>query len=126
MLVLQCVLFSQSTPASSSGTAKVYFIRKSGFYAGLVRSRLFIDSVRVCKYGTRKFSVHDLPAGKHTVDATSKNKSNKTLEINLEAGKTYYFRIRSKYIKYGNPFYIEPISEEKANQLLKRVKPACK
>jgi len=84
-----------SAMLAQAQTAKIIFIRNTGYNWGGA-FRVFIDDKAVCKIQNKRFSIHQVPVGQHTVSAqitsTSPNKKTKeeALTITVEDGKEYY------------------------------------
>ena len=116
------VYFLTFTSASAQESAKVYFIRSTGFQGSAVAFTAFIDQQLVCKLNNKKYSVHDVRPGEHVFTVQFAGKSAKEraepIKINVEAGKTYYVQMvfQTGYLK--NNLYCQEVTESSAKTVL--------
>ena len=103
-------------------TAKVYFLRSTGFVGSAAGFTAFIDDQLVCKLNNKRYSVHEVLPGKHkfTVQFAGK-KSKKRAEpiyIEMEAGKTYYVQMlfQTGFIK--NNLYCQEVTKSSADAVM--------
>lgn len=132
-------LFAQEqSPVSNSGgqaagekakgteTAKVYFMRSTGFSGSAQGFTVFIDDKIVCKLNNKRYSLHDIAPGTHQFSVQFAGKSAKgkaeRIEINVEAGKTYYIQLifQTGFIK--NNLYCQEVTESSAKTMLGSLK----
>lgn len=111
--------------SAKPATAKVYFIRETGFVGSLINFRAKINDSVVCKMSNKRYSIHEIAPGTHTFYLTTwdmpKNKKN-GLELEVEAGKTYYLRMVIKQRFFENVMYYQEITENSAAPLLEKCK----
>ena len=114
MLVAFCLTlflnsFVSAQNIGSNGT--IYFIGKISVHEpnksltqnlledALSKVNIFIDTSLVCKLGEQKYSVHDVPVGKHGFSAQSSGKKTRKhtqeIFINVEAGSNYYLQLNA-------------------------------
>jgi hypothetical protein len=114
--------FISFTSVKAQETAKVYFIRSTGFQGSAVAFTAFIDQQLVCKLNNKKYSIHELTTGEHvfTVQFAGKTAKEKAepIKINVEAGKTYYIQMvfQTGYLK--NNLYCQEVTESSAKTVL--------
>lgn len=75
-------------------TGKIYFLRSTGFQGSAVAFKTFIDGEFVCKLNNKKYSIHEVPSGKHECSVqfggkVSKDKAEKFV-IQVEPDKITY------------------------------------
>ena len=110
----------------STNTAKVYFLRSTGFAGSAAGFTAFIDDTLVCKLNNKRFSVHEVPAGKHkfTVQFAGK-KSKKRAEpiyIEMEAGNTYYVQMVFQTGIIKNNLYCQEVTKSSADAVMPDLK----
>jgi hypothetical protein len=96
--ILLITFLSIATLSIAQETAKVSIARKKLYtgYGGPIK--VFMDEKLICRINNNAFSVHDVPPGKHKFSVQwdgkkSKEKaSEKSIEIEMEAGKEYYIK----------------------------------
>lgn len=114
--------FLNFSPASAQESAKVYFIRSTGFQGSAVAFTAFIDQQLVCKLNNKKYSVHDVTPGEHvfTVQFAGKSAKEKAepIKINVEAGKTYYVQMVFQTGYFKNNLYCQEVTESSAKTVL--------
>ncbi len=114
--------FVSFSAAKAQESAKVYFIRSTGFQGSAVAFTAFIDQQLVCKLNNKKYSIHELTPGEHvfTVQFAGKTAKEKAepIKINVEAGKTYYVQMvfQTGYLK--NNLYCQEVTESSAKTVL--------
>jgi hypothetical protein len=132
--------YSQDTTVQDT-TAKVYFIRSTGYrYSGDAFSA-FIDKQFVCELNNDKFSIYQLEPGEHSFDVQdtgrqpTESKSfitpfslsiygkkakekEKPLTINVEAGKTYYIQTISHFGTFHWLLFCQEMTENSAKTIL--------
>lgn len=116
------VCFVSFSSASAQESAKVYFIRSTGFQGSAVAFTAFIDQQLVCKLNNKKYSVHDVTPGEHvfTVQFAGKSAKEKAepIKINVEAGKTYYVQMVFQTGYFKNNLYCQEVTESSAKTVL--------
>src|SRR5688500_17807595 len=82
-----------TTKQKTTGT--VYFMRATNYALAVKTFSAFIDDELACRLDDHRYSTHELNPGKHVFSVQAggtKNRQKKQqLELNIEAGKTYYF-----------------------------------
>jgi len=105
------------TPAE--GKALVYILRPTGFGA-LIRMGVDCDSVHIGSTKAENYIYAMLDPGVHTLVSKAENKS--SLEVTLEAGKTYYIK---QQVKMGFAFAetgLKLVDEQEGQKYLKKCK----
>gem|GEM_PF-1283579 len=105
------------TPAE--GKALVYVLRPTGFGA-LIRMNLECDSVHIGSTKAENYVYAMLDPGTHTLVSKAENHS--SLEVTLEAGKTYYVK---QQVKMGFAFAetgLKLVDEQEGQKYLKKCK----
>lgn len=84
--------FTESTPKAE--TATIYVYRVGQFSAAGANWAVFADGEKICKLSNNKFIKHEVKPGKHLYSAKVGGvgllKKETELEIEAEAGKSYY------------------------------------
>jgi len=115
--------FSEASSAQDNSvmeTGKIYFLRSTGFAGSAQAFKTFIDGEFVCKLNNKKYSIHEVPVGKHRCSVqfggkTSKEDAEK-FEVNVEAGKITYVQIVFETGLWINNVYCEEVTENTAKQ----------
>ncbi len=113
---------------------KIYFIGKISIHEpnksltenlledALSRVNIFIDTSLVCKLGEQKYSVHDVPVGKHGFSAQSSGKKTRKhtqeIFINVEAGSNYYLQLNAN----GRDIFFVKVSEDFGQKIIATMK----
>lgn len=106
-------------------TAKVYFLRSTGYKGSAVSFKVAIDDDVVCKLNNNRYSVHDVKVGEHvfTVQLNMKEnaKTMRPLTLDIVEGKTYYVELIyiTKFTKVE--YYCNIIPEADAQALMKKM-----
>lgn len=83
--------------ASSAGTAKVYFLRSTGFGGSANPFTLFVNTKFVSMLSNKRYVLQELPAGEHFFASQVDGKTLKERTVShsyiLEPGKTYYLKV---------------------------------
>jgi len=120
--ILVSCLFSAFKPQE---TGQVYFIRSTNSVGSLVAYKVYIDDELVCNLKNKRYSVHNIAAGEHTVSVSNTGLSNhsksRPLKIKVEAGKSNYLVVVN-----GSEVYLQETVESSAQELLKRVAATAK
>lgn len=112
--------------ASVAETGKIYFLRSTGFQGSAVAFKTFIDGEFVCKLNNKKYSIHEVPAGKHECSVqfggkVSKEKAEKFV-IDVQPGKTVYVQIVFESGMLINNVYCEEVTENTATSKMQNMK----
>ncbi|MES2239142.1 MAG: DUF2846 domain-containing protein [Bacteroidota bacterium] len=112
--------FVKAQDKESSETGKIYFLRSTGFQGSAVAFKTFIDGEFVCKLNNKKYSIHEVPVGKHECSVqfggkTSKEKAEK-FEVQVEAGKITYVQLVFETGVFINNIYCEEVTENTAKK----------
>ncbi len=127
LMILFCSpAFSQDTTGTAK-SAKIYFIRNTGYNGSALIFHCFVDTQLVCNLKNKKFSVHNINEGTHsfTVRAYSKTLGTKdnSISITAQAGKTYYIKLLPvKAYTFPGSINLLEISESTASPTLKSTK----
>lgn len=109
-------LISHSLVAFTQDTGNIYFARKKMYTGTSGELKMFIDGKAVCKVGNNKYSIHAVIPGKHVVSVQfggteAKEKAMKEgVEIQVEAGKSYYLKAALERQGMINNVYLEEIT----------------
>jgi hypothetical protein len=119
-LSFNTVMKAQDVQAKETG--KIYFLRSTGFQGSAVAFKIFIDGEFVCKLNNKKYSIHEVPVGKHECSVQfggkkSKEKAEK-FEVLVEAGKITYVQLVFETGAFVNNIYCEEVT---ANTALKKM-----
>jgi hypothetical protein len=116
--------------SQDSLSAKVYFIRRTGFNSFAQTYDVFIDRRRVCTLDNDRFSIYNLGEGQHEFDVKETNDhltvTYAPTVMNVEKGKIYYLELN-----FGegalSQIQFASISEKKAKKQIKNCQkdPQC-
>lgn len=94
-VVLTCISLHAHAQADTS--AKIYFIRSTGYNGLAVNFHCFIDSQLVCNIKNKKYSIHQVPAGKHSfivrVHDKKRTSDKEAITIDVQPNQTYYIKL---------------------------------
>jgi hypothetical protein len=112
--------FATAQDKENVETGKIYFLRSTGFQGSAVAFKTFIDGEFVCKLNNKKYSIHEVPVGKHECSVqfggkTSKEKAEK-FEVQVEAGKITYVQLVFETGVFINNIYCEEVTENTAKK----------
>lgn len=104
-------------------TGKIYFLRSTGFAGSAAAFKTFIDGEFVCKLNNKKYSIHEVPLGKHECSVQfggkkSKDKAEK-FEVIVEAGKITYVQLVFEMGAFISNIYCEEVTENTAVKKMK-------
>lgn len=92
LLLLTAASFTKTNPPAE--TATIYVYRVGQFGAAAANWAVFADGEKICKLSNNKFIKHEVQPGKHIytakVGGVGLLKKETELEIEAEAGKSYY------------------------------------
>ncbi len=121
-------LYAQAISDSNSNSqnAKVYFLRSTGFQGSAQGFTTFIDDKVVCKLNNKRYSLHEVPSGTHnfSVQFAGKNSKEKAerVEIEMEAGKTYYIQLIFQTGLLKNNLYCQEVTKSSAKTMMDKLK----
>jgi hypothetical protein len=109
-----------------SQNGKVYFMRSTGFQGSAQGFTTFIDDKIVCKLNNKRYSIHEVTPGVHQFSVQFAGKSSKEkaerIEIEIEAGKTYYIQLIMQTGVIKNNLYCQEVTKSSANSILEKLK----
>lgn len=121
LLVLTTTLKAQD----STQTAKIYFVRSTGYTGSLLTFHCFIDGTLACKLRNKQYSVHQVTAGKHSLDVTAYSKDlpneKQSVSVDAVAGQSYYIKIYPGK-SFNNKMKILAVSETTIRPVLAKCK----
>ena len=111
----------------------VYFIRGKGHAGSATAFSALIDGKRVCKLNNRRYSRHEVAPGAHEFSAQFGGKTGKKkaelIQIDIEAGKTYYVQMVMQASFWVNDVRAQEITRNSALHLLEddeiKLDPKC-
>ena len=81
---------------SFAQTGQICFIRSTGTTGSAVNMSVYIDDSLACKLKNKSYSLHDVPAGEHTVSAISGGLASKRkmpFKVTVADGKISYINV---------------------------------
>lgn len=115
-----------STDAAQSGSAKIVFMRSTGYNGSLAAFTTFIDDNLVCRLNNKRFSTHTVQPGEHNFSVQFAGKDSKVkaerITIKTEAGKTYYIQLIFQPGAFVNNLFCQEVTENSAKLLLPKMK----
>lgn len=114
------ILLGFSFSMSGQETGKIYFLRSTGFAGSATSFKTFIDGEFVCKLNNKRYSMHEVPVGKHECSVQfggkkSKEKAEK-FEVQVEPGKITYVQLVFEMGAFINNIYCEEVTENTAKK----------
>lgn len=107
-------------------TGKIYFLRSTGFAGSAQAFKTFIDGEFVCKLNNKKYSIHEVPVGKHKCSVQFGGKTSKEgaekFEVQVEAGKITYVQLVFETGMWVNNVYCEEVTENTAKNKMEKMK----
>ncbi len=126
ILFVFSLFLASSSQYGHNQNGKVYFIRSEGLQAPAAAFNLFIDQKMIGKLNNKRFSMHDVNAGKHVFSTrfVGKKPSEKAekIEMQIEEGKTYYVQVEFKHGLFKNKLHFKEMQEEDAKKMLSGLK----
>ena len=115
--------FAKAQDKEKVETGKIFFLRSTGFQGSAVAFKTFIDGEFVCKLNNKKYSIHEVPVGKHECSVQfggkkSKEKAEK-FEVQVEAGKITYVQLVFETGLLINNIYCEEVTKNTAIKKMK-------
>lgn len=107
-------------------TGKIYFLRSTGFSGSGSAFKMFIDGKFVCKLNNKKYSIHEVVAGKHNCFVKGgKKKSGENaekFEVQVEAGKITYVQLIYELGFFKSyRLYCEKVAEDLAKKKIEQM-----
>lgn len=128
VILLVLLSFSSVTKAQNTEkaeTGKIYFLRSTGFAGSAQAFKTFIDEKFVCKLNNKKYSIHEVPVGKHKCSVQFGGKESKEgaekFEVEVEPGKITYIELVFETGLWVNNIYCEEITENSAKQKMAKM-----
>lgn len=122
-LTLAFALVALASAAMAQEKAKIYFIRSTGYQGSAGKFKCFIDQKIVCKLNNKRFSIHEVEAGKRQVNVqfggTQYKGNDEAVFIDVEAGKSYYVQMTLKSGFLKNNLLCQEITENSAKVMMK-------
>ncbi|HTG67027.1 MAG TPA: DUF2846 domain-containing protein [Flavobacterium sp.] len=120
LITLIATSFITAQEKENLQTGKIYFLRSTGFQGSAVAFKTFIDGEFVCKLNNKKYSIHEVPVGKHECSVQfggkkSKEKAEK-FEVQVEPGKITYVQLVFETGVFINNIYCEEVTENTAKK----------
>ncbi len=130
IVLLLIITFSFSLSVNSQELknkeiGKICFLRSTGLRGAAVSLKTFIDGSLYCKLNNKKYSIHEVPIGKHDIFVQLKGlkllKNTQKLEIQVLEGKITYvqFFLEDEFLSYK--FHSREISDVKAKDILNTI-----
>lgn len=111
---------------SAQETGTLYFMRKTGFSGTASAFSAFIDGELVCRLNNKRFSVHEVPAGEHTITVQFVGKSAKDkaepITVTVKSGEPAFVQMVLEVRAIVNNLYCQEITESSARPVLLRLK----
>ncbi|MCI4647379.1 DUF2846 domain-containing protein [Phaeodactylibacter sp.] len=122
--VFLTICFCSTLHAQKSGT--IYFMRLTGISGTVSAFNAFIDGELVCRLNNKKFSVHEVPAGEHTITVqfSGKNAKEKAepITVTVEPGQPVFVQMVLEVRAIINNLYCQEITESSARPVLRKLK----
>ena len=120
LISLCFVSLMKAQESEKKATGKIYFLRSTGFAGSASAFKIFIDNEFVCKLNNKKFSIHEVPLGKHLCSVQFGGKKSKEnaekFEVQVEADKITYVQLVFETGLFVNNVYCEEVTENTAKQ----------
>ncbi len=120
LVCLIAISFATAQDTTKVATGKIYFLRSTGFAGSAAAFKTFIDGKFVCKLNNKKYSIHEVPAGKHECSVQFGGKVSKEsaekFEVQVEPGKITYVQLVFEMGAFINNIYCEEVTENTAKK----------
>ncbi|MDX1828359.1 MAG: hypothetical protein R3342_02315 [Lutibacter sp.] len=117
---------AQNADLNSENTGKICFIRSTGFMGSASAFKTFIDGKFVCKLNNKRYSIHEVPVGKHSCSVQFGGKKSKEraekFEVEVKPGEITYVQIVFETGILINNIYCEEITKNTALNKMKKLK----
>lgn len=117
---------AQNSDLNSENTGKICFIRSTGFMGSASAFKTFIDENFVCKLNNKRYSIHEVSAGKHTCSVQFGGKKSKArsekFEVVVKPNETTYVQIVFETGVLVNNIYCEEVTKNTALNKIKTLK----
>lgn len=101
-------------------TGQIYFMRSTNEIGSILAYKIYIDDKLVCHLKNKRYSVHDVTVGEHTVSiqgtGLGSHAKSRPLKITVTADKSNYIAAIN-----GPGLYLLEAVESSAQELLKKV-----
>ena len=118
LLMITSISLSSGLKAQEKGS--VYFLRSTNEIGSMIAYKVYIDDQLVCNLKNKRYPMHGVPVGDHTVTIRNTGLSRHTkarpLKIKVLADKNNYLVV----VNASQP-YLQETVESSALELLKRV-----
>jgi hypothetical protein len=126
LVSLIVISFATAQEKEKIETGKIYFLRATGLTSSGYGFKMFIDDKFVCKLNNKKYSVHEVAAGKHTCFIKGEKKktseSCEKFEVQVEAGKITYVQLIYKVSFFKSyRLYCEEVPEDLAKMKMEKL-----
>lgn len=118
--------FTSTRQKRVAQTAKIYFIRTTGYNGSATAFRAFVDDTLKCKLKNKSYSIHELAPGRHIISTQITGKKSKEkaerITIDMEAGKIYYVQMIYKIGLLVSNLYCQEVTENSAISIMVNLK----
>ncbi|MBT8243943.1 hypothetical protein [Winogradskyella sp.] len=128
-LILFLQTFAQNTEdvtEASDDTGTICFISSTGLVGSASTFKVFIDKTFVYKYNNKRYSNHEVSAGKHLVFVQFGGKKSKEraekFEVEVQPGKITYVQVVFENNTFVNNVYCEEVTANITDQKMKKLK----
>jgi hypothetical protein len=115
-----------SLPPVPPDSCRIIFMRSTGYQGSLGAFTAFIDDQLVCRLNNKRYSMHLVAPGDHTVSAQFAGKKSKEkaerVSMRTEGGKTYYVQFIINTGMFVNNLYCQEVTENSARLILPSLK----
>ena len=123
--ILITVSFVKAQESEKVEIGKIYFLRSTGFAGSASAFKIFIDGEFVCKLNNKKYSIHEVTAGRHHCSVQFGGKISKEsaekFEVEVTAGKITYVSLVFETGMWVNNIYCEEITENSAKSRMQQM-----
>ena len=117
-----CYVGNTAYIAQNKG-GRIYFIRPYSFVESAIPFNIYIDDTLVCKIKNKKFSIHEVQVGEHSITARnnglSSHKPTEPVTVKAESGKDVYIKLSL----VNEKIEVKEMTEFSAEYDLKKLKP---
>ena len=116
-------ILAQDSDSTARPAGTIYILRSTGFIGSAGAFSTFIDGNLACRINNNKYSIHEVPAGRHQFSIQfygqkEKNKNDKIV-VNVGSGETVFLSVVQIIGFYLNSIvYCDEITEETAKRKL--------
>lgn len=114
------------TTIYAQDTGTVYLMRKTGISGTATAFTAFIDGELVCRLNNKRYSLHEVPVGEHTITVQFGGKKAKDkaepITVIVKPGEPTFIQMVMEVRAFINNLYCQEVTEGSARPVLRQLK----